>query len=111
MADEVSSGAGSSFQPSGELLLQIRCRCRGRDIDDSSFGCSPSHSPTAVGDAPDRAVAIFADQERAGPGDGDADRAGPDGPVADHEAGQKILVFAGRLAVLQEYPDNFVAGP
>src|SRR5712671_2736167 len=62
-------------------------------------------------DAPDRAVAVLAHQQCAVLRDGDADRAGPNSSIADHEAGQEILVFAGGLAVLQEYPDDFVAGP
>ena len=46
-----------------------------------------SPSTAVVGDAPDRAVAVFADEERAVLGDGDADRSPPDVSVADDEAG------------------------
>src|SRR5271165_2014600 len=68
-------------------------------------------SPAVVGDAPDRAAAVFADEERAVPSNGDAHRAGPDISVADHEAGQEILVFAGRLAVVQQSTDYLVPSP
>src|SRR5438445_8056361 len=81
-----------------------------RIIRDAKRWLDQCRLPTAPGDAPDRAVAVFADEERAVLGDGDADRAGPDGSIVDHEAGQKILVFAGRLATLQQYADDLVAG-
>src|SRR5690348_6944707 len=71
---------------------------------------SPHASTPAVGDPPDRAVAVLADEERAVVGDRYADRAAPDAAVVDHEAGQEILVFAGRPAVLQQYPHDLVAG-
>src|SRR5260370_1035824 len=54
-------------------------------------------------DPPDRAVAVFADQERAVMRHRDADRAAPDAAVVDDETGQEILVFAARHAV--EYED------
>ena len=54
-----------------------------------------------MGDAPDGAVAILGDEQRAVVGDRDADRPAPDLAVVDDEAGHEILVFAGRHAVLE----------
>src|SRR5215472_19037698 len=65
----------------------------------------------APGDAPDRAAAVLAYQQRAVVRDRHADRAAPDRGVVDHEAGQEILVFAGRHAVLEMDTDQLVSGP
>src|SRR5690349_11634005 len=43
-------------------------------------------------------------------GDGDADRPAPDLAVADDEAGDEILIFAGWNAVLEADADYLVAG-
>src|SRR5262245_6928656 len=68
-------------------------------------------SPAAIGDPPDRAVAVLADQQRAVARDRNADRAAPHAAIVDNEAGQKILVLAGRRAAPQQYANNLVAGP
>src|SRR6267142_5643828 len=65
----------------------------------------------SMADAPDRAVAVLGDQQRAVMGDGDPDRASPDLAVIDDEAGDEILVFARRLAVLEADTNDLVAGP
>src|SRR6185312_2402006 len=61
------------------------------------------------GNAPDRVVAVFADQDRAVAVDSNPDRPAPHFGVGDDEAGQEILIFAGRLAVLQDDTDDFAA--
>jgi hypothetical protein len=86
----VLSKEGSTFtgNPAADPLLLQR-----RAIDGTLYGCrrpkilKQSPSPAVVGDAPDRAVAVFTDEERAVLGDGDADRSPPDVSVADDEAG------------------------
>ena len=60
--------------------------------------------------APDRAAAVVADEQRTVRRDRDADRATPDALVVADEADQKILILAGRLAVLHHQPHDFVAG-
>src|SRR2546423_2062888 len=64
----------------------------------------------AIGDAPDCAVSILADEERAVMRHGDADGAGPNRGVVDDETGHEVLVFAIRLAVLEPHAHHFVAG-
>src|SRR3954469_12399876 len=59
---------------------------------------------------PDRAVAVFGDQERAVLGDRNSDRPPPDLGVIDNEARHEIFVLAGRLAVLHPDTDHLVAG-
>src|SRR5882724_2847209 len=59
---------------------------------------------------PDGAGGVVGDEQGAVMGDGDADRAAPDLAVVDHEAGEEILVFAGRYAVLQQHADHLAAG-
>ena len=49
-----------------------------------------------MADAPDRAVAVFGDEERIR--DRDADRPAPDLLVGNDEPGHEVFVFAGRLA-------------
>ena len=51
-------------------------------------------------------MAVLADQERPVICDGDADWTTPDSAVADDEAGQEILVFTGRLPILDEDADH-----
>src|SRR5262249_22258207 len=65
----------------------------------------------AIGDTPDRAVSVLADEESAVTRHGHADGAGPNRGVIHDETGHEVLIFAGRNAVLQVYADHFVAGP
>ena len=65
---------------------------------------------TTIRDAPNRAITVLADQEGAVLPNGDADRTRPDGTVVNYEPGQKILVFPGRLTIIQQDADNLVAG-
>src|SRR3954467_15506275 len=61
-----------------------------------------------MGDAPDGAVAVFGDEQRAIMRDGDADRPAPHLAVIDHKAGDEVLVFAGGYSVLEANADDFV---
>src|SRR5580704_2536026 len=63
-----------------------------------------------VGDAPDRAVAVLGEEQRAVPSGCDAHRASPYAGIAGDEAGDEVLVFAGRHAVPQDHADQLVAG-
>src|SRR5581483_8893525 len=86
----------AAARPPDRLIVQRRSRLRRR--------VGP------VGDAPDGAAAVFADEERAVLRHRDAHRPAPDRFVRDDEAGHEVLVFAGRLAVLEANPDDLVAG-
>src|SRR5262249_30206713 len=66
--------------------------------------------PATIGHAPDRAISVLADEERAVMRDRDPDRARPNGRVVHHKARHEVLVFAGRNPVLQEHADHLVAG-
>src|SRR5438132_2475267 len=61
-------------------------------------------------DTPDRAVAVLGNQKRAVPRDGDSDGPPPDLPVVDDEAGDEVLIFAGRNSVPEPDTDHLVAG-
>src|ERR1700722_19000988 len=67
-----------------------------------------SRSPL-VSDAPDRAVTVLRDQERAVARDRDADRASPHIGIAGDKAGHEVLIFAGRNAVLHTDADHLIA--
>src|SRR5271165_5815505 len=84
---------------------------RAADLASAAAPPTDNASPPAVGDSPDRAVAVLADQQRAVMRDGDPDRTTPDSAVADDEAGQEILVFTSRLPILEQDADHLVAGP
>src|SRR5947209_7736340 len=47
-----------------------------------------------IGHAPDRAVAVVADQQRAVVRHRQANRPAPDGCIVEHETGQEIFVFS-----------------
>ncbi|CDX27565.1 hypothetical protein MPL3356_70065 [Mesorhizobium plurifarium] len=64
----------------------------------------------AICHAPYCAVAVLGQDQRAVLGHGDADRPAPDLVVRHDEAGGEILIFAGRLAVLEFQPHHLVAG-
>src|SRR6516165_6452859 len=66
--------------------------------------------PAPIGNSPDRAVAVLADEQRAVARDRDADRPSPHRAIVDHEAGDKILVLAGGHAIAQPHADHLVAG-
>src|ERR1700690_1707711 len=57
-------------------------------------------------DAPERAVAVLGEDERAVLRLCDPDRPAPDRRVVDRKAGDEILVFAGRHAVFHDRPDD-----
>src|SRR5258708_34303412 len=59
---------------------------------------------------PDRAVAVFGEQQRAVMRDRDANGPSPHRGIIDDKAGDKILVFAGGDAVLETNADDLVAG-
>src|SRR5579863_8442546 len=61
-------------------------------------------------DAPDRAVAVFRDQQRSVARNGHADRASPHFGIIDDKAGHEVLILAGRLAILHANADQLVAG-
>src|ERR1035437_6508313 len=63
-----------------------------------------------VGYMPDVPRSVVGDEEGAVFGFGYAYRAAPDGAVGQDEAGEKVLVLAGCVAVLHGQADNFVAG-
>src|SRR5260370_18205568 len=63
-----------------------------------------------IGHPPDGIRAIVADHQRPVLRHCDADRSAPDLAFRGDEAGQKILVFAGRFRALHRHPDDFVAG-
>ena len=59
-----------------------------------------------VADPPDAIAAVVGDQQRAVRRDRDADRAAPDVPVVDDEAGHEVLVFAAGVAGLVQRDAN-----
>src|SRR3984893_16815172 len=59
---------------------------------------------------PDRPVGVFAHQQRAVARDRDADRPAPHRAVANHEAGEKILILAGGHAVPKLDADGLIPG-
>src|SRR5262245_36007206 len=73
--------------------------------------CGGVEALRSMADAPDRPVAVLRHQERPVAGDRDADRPAPDFVVVDDEAGDEILVFAGRYPILQPDADDLVSGP
>jgi len=60
--------------------------------------------------APNGAVLIIGEQQRAIFGLGDADGPTPDPPILSYEAGNKILVFAGGHAILHDATNDLIAG-
>src|SRR2546423_6415740 len=72
--------------------------------------CARSLRTAAIGDPPDRAVSILADEQRAVMRHRDADGARPNRGVVNDKAGHEVLVFATRLAVLEPHAHHFVAG-
>src|ERR1700730_4315725 len=63
-----------------------------------------------IGDPPDRAVAVFGDEQRAVVRHRNTDRTAPDLAVGEHEAGHEILVFAGGFAAgVKQQPNDFVS--
>src|SRR5664279_1392022 len=64
-----------------------------------------------MADAPDGAVAVLGDQQRAVVSHRDADRPAPDVAVVEDEAGDEILVFAGRYPLPQTNANDLVTGP
>src|SRR5690349_5360445 len=77
--------------------------------DSVAPGAAISGPAVAIGDAPDGAVAVLGEDQRAVLGDSDADRPAPDIFVGDDEAGGEILILAGRLAILEFQPHHLVA--
>jgi hypothetical protein len=75
-----------------------------------SRACSKP-SLSAVADAPDGTVAVFADQQAAVFGDGDSDRATPDFAVGRNEASHEVFVFTLRVAgrMIERHANDFVA--
>src|SRR5260370_11737801 len=61
-----------------------------------------------VADAPDRLVAIIGDVQRPIFRYRHAHRPPPRIPLRRHEPSQKIFIDAGRVPVLQRYPNHFV---
>jgi hypothetical protein len=53
-----------------------------------------------IGDAPDRAVSVLADEESAVMRHGYADRTSLDRGLIHNESSHEVLIFAGRLPVL-----------
>src|SRR5207245_871249 len=75
--------------------------------DSLPSGCLPS-----VAHAPDRAVAVFADQQAAVFGDSDSDRATPDFAVGHDETRHEIFIFAERFtgSMIERHTHDFVTG-
>src|SRR6266480_2680205 len=63
-----------------------------------------------IGDTPDRAVSVLADEKSAIVRHRHADGARPNRGVVHDEAGHKVLIFAGRNPILQAHSDHFIAG-
>src|SRR5579863_2668661 len=63
-----------------------------------------------VRDAPDRAVAVFRDEQRAVVRDRHADGTSPYLGIVDDKTDHEIFVFAGWNAVLRPDADHLVAG-
>ena len=63
-----------------------------------------------VGHAPDHAIAVLAEQERAVGRDRHGHRATENGLVVEHEAGDEILVNAGRRAIRETQAHDLVTG-
>ncbi len=70
----------------------------------------PAPSLPRIKHPPQRSIAILGEQQRAVGGLGHIDRAAPDFCVVDDEAGDEILLGAGRLAVFKTQADDLVAG-
>src|SRR5262249_43248458 len=62
----------------------------------------------AIGDSPDRAVSVFAEEESAVVRHRHTDGARPNREVVHDEAGHEVLIFAGRYPVLQARADHLV---
>src|SRR5947207_15884857 len=75
-----------------------------------AYWSTKSERSASAADAPDRPVAVFGDQERAVMRDGHADGTPPDLAVIDDEAGDEILIRAGRFTVLQANANDLVPG-
>src|ERR1051326_8437713 len=106
------AGAGSPFAAAAKLAI-FRSLSRPRPTRWSFFSAKPcsrarSLGTAAIGDAPDRAFSILADEERAVMRHGDADRARPNRGVVDDKSGHEVLVFAARRAVLEPHAHHFV---
>src|SRR3954451_1560638 len=63
-----------------------------------------------IGDRPDRAVCVLADEEGSVLCDGHAHRAAPNGCVVHDETGTEVVVLAGRHAVLETDTNDLVTG-
>src|SRR5205085_1064078 len=70
----------------------------------------PPSAPRRSAHAPDRVVAVLGEQLRAVLCRGDADRPAPYRRIVNDEAGDEVLVFAGRHAVVHDRADDLVAG-
>src|ERR1700730_1579296 len=64
----------------------------------------------SVCNPPDRAVSVFRHKERAVMRDRHSNGSSPHVGIIDDEAGEKILVFAGRRSIFQRNSDDFIAG-
>ena len=63
-----------------------------------------------MADPPDCAIGVLRHQQRAVMGDRNTDRPSPDAGIVDHEARDKVLVFAGGDTVLHANTNDLVAG-
>ena len=61
-------------------------------------------------DSPQSIAAIIRDEQGSVFRHRDAHGPAPDALRVDHEAGEKVLVFAGWNSVLSNYPHDFIAG-
>ena len=90
------------------LIRDVRSPSRHRSSTARGERAETSSLAT-VGDLPNRAVAVIADQEGTVLCNGDPRRACPDVAVVNHKAGQEILIFSSRLVILQQEADYLVA--